>query len=100
MFDLPQLYNWRANIVKDFIHRQNMHLMMELDYLFLRRPLGISLLGNRNKLYLKLLKQCKKHYKEYLKFTQKHRFNREIFKMSIFKTRAIISRTKIIKTSQ
>ena len=100
MFDLPQLYNWRANIVKDFIHRQNMHLMMELDYLFLRRPLGIALLGNRNKLYLKLLKQCKKHYKEYLKFTQKHRFNREIFKMSIFKTRAIISRTKIIKTSQ
>ena len=74
--------------------------MMELDYLLLRKPWGIALLGNRNKLYLKLLKQCKKHYKQYLKFTKKHRFNREIFKMSIFKTRELISRQKIIKTIQ
>ncbi len=59
--------------------------MMELDHLFLRRTWDVELLGNRNKLYLKLLKQCKKHYKQYLKLTKKHRLKREIFNMSYLK---------------
>lgn len=71
--------------------------MMDIDYLFYRIPWGVSYFGTRNKLYLKLLEQCKKHYKKYLKFTQRHGYKREIFKMSLFKTRELISRNKNIK---